>query len=62
MKFNTAGPDHAANQIATLRNLLQHLEQAEHPSDFALVKQVLLSRIADLEEEVALAPTTSSRP
>lgn len=48
----TPGPEDLRDQIATLQCIVQRFAQAEHPSDFAITKQLLLERIGELEEEV----------
>jgi hypothetical protein len=43
------------DQIAILRGILQRIAQAEHPEGFSIVKQVLLERLRELEEEAAFS-------
>jgi|GEM_PF-5798608 len=62
MKINTPGPENSRNQLAVLHDILQRIARAEHPADFAIVKQLLLERISDLEEELAPMPMAASRP
>lgn len=45
--------DRSQDQLAVLRGVLQRIAQAEHPENFAVVKQVLLERLRELEEETA---------
>jgi hypothetical protein len=42
------------DQLAILRVILQRITQAEHPEKFTLIKQVVLQRVADVEEECAM--------
>ncbi|HMG86395.1 MAG TPA: hypothetical protein VK574_11640 [Terracidiphilus sp.] len=63
MAFSAPAPDNPPDPLATLRDILQRIAQAEHPAEFAFIKQVLLERIADLEvETAALTPMAVSRP
>jgi hypothetical protein len=48
---NTTGPKSLRTQIAELRSIVQRFARAEHPSEFAIIKQLLLECIAELEEE-----------
>ena len=60
MNSTTPGPENLRDQIAILRGVLQRFAQAEHPADFALIKQLLLERLAELEEEAAHMPPANS--
>jgi len=56
-----SAPDDPPDSIATLRDILRRIAQAERPGDFAFIKQVLLERVADLEAEAAPMPIAVSR-
>ena len=60
MNSTTPGPENPRDQLAILHGILQRFAQAEHPADFAIIKQLLLERVAELEEEVAHTPHADS--
>jgi hypothetical protein len=62
MAFNTPGSENPSDQLAILHGILERFAQAKHAADFAIIKQLLLERIAELEEEVADIPPADSRP
>jgi hypothetical protein len=62
MAFNVPGPENPSDQLAILHGILERFAQSEHPTDFAITKQLLLQRIADLEDEVAHTPPGESPP
>jgi hypothetical protein len=59
--FSAPAHDDSPDSIATLRDILQRIAQAERPGDFAFIKQVLLERVAALEAEAAPTPIAASR-
>ena len=59
MKINTPGPENPSDQLASLRDILQRIAQAERPADFSFIKQVVIARIAELEEDAALTSMAS---
>ena len=42
--------DSSQDQLAVLRSILLRIAQAEHPEKFALVKQIILERLRELEQ------------
>jgi hemoglobin-like flavoprotein len=52
-RFDIASPQ---DQLAILRGVFHRIAQAEHPEKFSIVKQVLLERLRELEEEAANTP------
>ena len=49
------------DQVAILRAIVRRMNQAEDPTAFCIVKQLLLERIAELEAESAQAPPANTR-
>jgi hypothetical protein len=58
-QLHTSGPENPTDQIAVLQGILQRIAQAEHPIDFTFLKQVLLERVAELEEVAHTLPANS---
>jgi hypothetical protein len=60
MNPNTLGPENPPYKLAILRGILERIAQAEHPTKFAVMKQVLLERIADIEAAGEQEPPADS--
>jgi hypothetical protein len=60
MDHRTPQPVSTDTLLASLRGTVQRMEQSENPENFALIKQLILDRIADVEAEAEQEPPAHS--